>query len=79
MASVDGYDAVIGLEVHVQLGTESKMFTDAPYYFGASPNELTNPVVMGMPGTLPVLNKRAIEKTIQVGLMLGCEIPDVSK
>ncbi|MBN2234018.1 MAG: Asp-tRNA(Asn)/Glu-tRNA(Gln) amidotransferase subunit GatB [Opitutales bacterium] len=79
MASVDGYDAVIGLEVHVQLGTESKMFTDAPYYFGASPNELTNPVVMGMPGTLPVLNKRAIEKTIQVGLMLGCEIPQVSK
>lgn len=79
MASVDGYDAVIGLEVHVQLGTESKMFTDAPYYFGAAPNELTNPVVMGMPGTLPVLNKRAIEKTIQVGLMLGCEIPQVSK
>ena len=55
------------------------MFTDAPYYYGAEPNALTNPVVLGMPGTLPVLNKEAIEKTIQVGLMLGCEIPPVSK
>jgi aspartyl-tRNA(Asn)/glutamyl-tRNA(Gln) amidotransferase subunit B len=73
------YEAVIGLEVHVQLKTESKMFTDAPYHYGAEPNSLTNPVVMGMPGTLPVLNKKAIEKTIQVGLMLGCEIPAVSK
>lgn len=73
------YEAVIGLEVHVQLKTKSKMFTDAPYYYGAEPNSLTNPVVLGMPGTLPVLNKEAIEKTIQVGLMLGCEIPPVSK
>lgn len=73
------YEAVIGLEVHVQLKTASKMFTDAPYYYGAEPNSLTNAVVMGMPGTLPVLNKEAIEKTIQVGLMLGCEIPKVSK
>ena len=73
------YEAVIGLEVHVQLKTESKMFTDAPYFYGAEPNALTNPVVMGMPGTLPVLNKEAIRKTIQVGLMLGCEIPKVSK
>jgi len=73
------YEAVIGLEVHVQLKTQSKMFTDAPYYYGAEPNALTNPVVMGMPGTLPVLNKEAIEKTIQVGLILGCTIPPVSK
>ncbi|MCG8528456.1 MAG: Asp-tRNA(Asn)/Glu-tRNA(Gln) amidotransferase subunit GatB [Opitutales bacterium] len=73
------YEAVIGLEVHVQLKTKSKMFTDAPYYYGAEPNTLTNPVVLGMPGTLPVLNKEAIEKTIQVGLMLGCKIPEVSK
>lgn len=73
------YEAVIGLEVHVQLTTKSKMFTDAPYYYGAEPNSLTNTVVLGMPGSLPVLNKEAIEKTIQVGLMLGCEIPKVSK
>ncbi len=73
------FEPVIGLEVHVQLSTESKMFTNAPYYFGAEPNTLTNAVVMGMPGTLPVLNKRAIEKTIQVGLLLDCEIPRQSK
>ncbi|MEQ9823961.1 MAG: Asp-tRNA(Asn)/Glu-tRNA(Gln) amidotransferase subunit GatB [Puniceicoccaceae bacterium] len=73
------YEAVIGLEVHVQLKTQSKMFTDAPYTYGAEPNSLTNPVVLGMPGTLPVLNREAIEKTIQVGLMLGCTIPPVSK
>jgi aspartyl-tRNA(Asn)/glutamyl-tRNA(Gln) amidotransferase subunit B len=73
------YEAVIGLEVHVQLKTKSKMFTDAPYYYGAEPNALTNPVVLGMPGTLPVLNREAIAKTIQVGLMLNCKIPEVSK
>mgnify|MGYP006081793527 CR=1 FL=1 len=73
------YEAVIGLEVHVQLKTKSKMFTAAPYEFGAEPNTLTNPVVLGMPGTLPVLNFEAINKTIKVGLMLGCEIADVCK
>jgi aspartyl-tRNA(Asn)/glutamyl-tRNA(Gln) amidotransferase subunit B len=73
------YEAVIGLEVHVQLKTVSKMFTDAPYHYGAEPNSLTNPVVLGMPGTLPVLNREAIAKTIQVGLMFGCAIPPVSK
>ncbi len=73
------YEAVIGLEVHVQLKTKSKMFTDAPYSYGEEPNSLTNAVVLGMPGTLPVLNKEAIEKSIKVGLMLGCKIPKVSK
>lgn len=69
------YEAVIGLEVHVQLKTASKMFTDAPTGFGHPPNSLTNAVVMGMPGTLPVLNKGAIEQAIKFGLIFGSEIP----
>lgn len=71
------YEAVIGLEVHVQLKTESKMFTDAPTGFGAPPNSLTNAVVMGLPGTLPVLNKGAIEQAIRFGLIFGSEIPEM--
>lgn len=73
------YEAVIGLEVHVQLNTESKMFTRVAYNYAAPPNSLTNPVVMGLPGTLPVMNKGAIEKTIIVGLMFNCEIAEISK
>ena len=73
------YEAVIGLEVHVQLNTESKMFTRVAYNYAAPPNTLTNPVVMGLPGTLPVMNKGAIEKTIVVGLMFNCEIAEISK
>ncbi len=70
------YEAVIGLEVHVQLKTASKMFTDAPTGFGAPPNSLTNAVVMAMPGTLPVLNKGAIEQAVRFGLIFGSEIPE---
>ena len=67
------YEAVIGLEVHVQLKTASKMFTDAPTGFGQAPNSLTNAVVMGLPGTLPVLNKGAIEQAIKFGLVFGSD------
>jgi aspartyl-tRNA(Asn)/glutamyl-tRNA(Gln) amidotransferase subunit B len=70
------YEAVIGLEVHVQLKTASKMFTDAPTGFGQPPNSLTNAVVMGLPGALPVLNRGAIEQAIRMGLVFGCEIPE---
>jgi aspartyl-tRNA(Asn)/glutamyl-tRNA(Gln) amidotransferase subunit B len=70
------YEAVIGLEVHVQLKTTSKMFTDAPTGFGQPPNSLTNAVVMGLPGALPVLNKGAIEQAIRMGLVFGSEIPE---
>lgn len=73
------YEAVIGLEVHVQLRTASKMFTRVPYRYGEPPNSLTNPVVMGMPGVLPVLNHEAIAKSIQVGLLFGSTIPEVCK
>jgi aspartyl-tRNA(Asn)/glutamyl-tRNA(Gln) amidotransferase subunit B len=73
------YEAVIGLEIHVQIKTRTKMFTSAPYSYGAPPNTLTDPVVLGLPGTLPVLNHSAIEKCAQLGLMLGCEIAEVCK
>lgn len=68
------YEAVIGLEVHVQLKTRSKMFTRAPYHFGAEPNTLTDPVVLGMPGVLPVMNHEAVHKAVALGLLLNCKI-----
>lgn len=68
------YEPVIGLEVHVQLKTKSKMFSRAPYVFGAAANTLTDPVVLALPGTLPVLNKEAIWKTVKVGLLFNCQI-----
>lgn len=73
------YEAVIGLEIHVQVKTRTKMFTAAPYEYGAAPNTLTDAVVLGLPGTLPVLNYTAIEKCAKLGLMLGCEIAEVCK
>jgi len=73
------YESVIGLEVHVELKTDSKMFTRAPNSFGAPVNTLTDPVVWALPGVLPVMNKAAIEKTVKVGLMLGCKIAEVCK
>ena len=73
------YEAVIGLEIHVQIKTRSKMFSAAPYQFGAAPNTLIDAVVLGLPGTLPVLNYAAIEKCVKLGLMLGCEIAEVCK
>ena len=73
------YEPVIGLEIHVQLKTRTKMFTSAPYAYGAPPNTLTDAVVLGLPGTLPVLNHHAIEQCAKLGLMLGCEIAEVCK
>lgn len=73
------YEAVIGLEVHVQLDTKSKMFTRVSTGFGKPPNTLTNPVVLGLPGALPVMNQEAIEKSIKVGLLLNCNIAEICK
>ena len=73
------YEAVIGLEVHVQLKTNSKMFTSVPHGFGNEPNRLIDPVVMALPGSLPVINREAVAKSIQVGMLLGCDIAEVCK
>jgi aspartyl-tRNA(Asn)/glutamyl-tRNA(Gln) amidotransferase subunit B len=73
------YEAVIGLEVHVQLKTRSKMFTRAAAGYGLPENTLTDPVVLALPGTLPVMNKEALDKIIRAGLLLGCEIAAVCK
>jgi aspartyl-tRNA(Asn)/glutamyl-tRNA(Gln) amidotransferase subunit B len=68
------YEPVIGLEVHVELGTRTKMFCGCPTDFGAEPNTQVCPVCLGLPGSLPVANKAAIEATIRIGLALNCEI-----
>lgn len=73
------YEAVIGLEVHVQIKTESKMFCSCPNSYGEGPNTMVCPVCMGYPGVMPVPNKKAIRRTIIAGLMCSCEIPNYSK
>ena len=74
------YETVIGLEVHVQLNTRSKMFCAcAADYQTAPPNSRVCPVCLGLPGALPVINRQAVEYTIMTGLALGCRIPEYSK
>ena len=68
------WESVIGLEIHVQLATQSKLFTASPVGFDAPPNTLVDPVVLGMPGVLPVLNRSAVDMAIKVGLALGCTV-----
>jgi aspartyl-tRNA(Asn)/glutamyl-tRNA(Gln) amidotransferase subunit B len=68
------YDVVIGLEVHAQLTTRTKMFCGCPTSFGAAPNTQTCPVCQGMPGTLPVLNRRAVEYGTRTALAFNCRI-----
>ena len=74
------YETVIGLEVHVQLRTRSKMFCGCPAdYQAADPNTRTCPVCLGLPGALPVINRRAVEYTVMTGLALHCRIPEFTK
>jgi len=73
------YEAVIGLEVHVQIKTQSKMFTRVAAGYGQPVNTLTDPVVLALPGVLPVMNKAALDAIIKAGLLLGCDIAPVCK
>lgn len=72
------YESVIGLETHVELASQSKVFSSTRAAFGGEPNEYVNPICLGMPGTLPVLNRVSLEMALKVGLALHCEIPEVT-
>ncbi|MCC6423284.1 MAG: Asp-tRNA(Asn)/Glu-tRNA(Gln) amidotransferase subunit GatB [Phycisphaerales bacterium] len=76
---VKSYKVLVGLEIHVQLATNSKMFTGAANAFGAKPNSLVDAQVLGLPGVLPVMNRRAVEYSIKVGLALNCGIAKHTK
>jgi aspartyl-tRNA(Asn)/glutamyl-tRNA(Gln) amidotransferase subunit B len=73
------YQAVIGLEVHVELSTATKMFCSCAIDFGGAPNTRTCPVCLGQPGSLPVVNRQAVEAAMRLGLALGCEIAPSSQ
>ena len=68
------YEAVIGLECHIQLNTRTKMFCDCPAEFGAAPNSNVCPVCLGMPGALPCTNRAAVDSAVRLGLALGCDV-----
>ena len=73
------FEPVLGFEVHVELNTKTKMFSDAPNFFGGEPNTNITPVDLGLPGSLPVVNEQAIKYSISLGLALGCSIAPSSR
>ena len=75
----DNYEVIIGLEVHAELSTKTKIFCSCPTKFGAAPNTQTCPICMAMPGTLPVLNEKVVEYAVKAGLATNCEISRNSK
>ena len=75
----EDYEAVIGLEVHAELSTKTKIFCSCPTTFGAEPNTHVCPICMAMPGTLPVLNEKVVEYAVKAGLATNCEISKDSK
>jgi aspartyl-tRNA(Asn)/glutamyl-tRNA(Gln) amidotransferase subunit B len=70
----DGYEMVVGLEVHVELATNTKLFSASPNRFGDEPNTNIDPVTLGLPGALPVLNRQAVELAMRLGLALNCTV-----
>ena len=70
---------IVGMEAHLQLNTKTKCFSGSPVRFGADPNTLIDPVVLGLPGALPVLNHEAVRLAVRTGLALGCEIAEITK
>lgn len=76
---MSNYETVIGLEVHVELATKTKIFCGCPTEFGKEPNTHVCPICLGLPGSLPVLNKKVVEYAIKAALALNCEIPAYSK
>ncbi|MAB83847.1 MAG: Asp-tRNA(Asn)/Glu-tRNA(Gln) amidotransferase GatCAB subunit B [Phycisphaerae bacterium] len=84
MTTIASTQLKIGMEIHVELATRSKMFSRSaniahPDNYDAPPNSLCDPVVLGLPGALPVMNREAVEMSMMVGMALGCTIPDFSK
>ena len=77
--SREDYEVIIGLEVHAELSTKTKIFCSCPTEFGAAPNTHTCPICMAMPGTLPVLNEKVVEYAVKAGLATNCEISRNSK
>jgi aspartyl-tRNA(Asn)/glutamyl-tRNA(Gln) amidotransferase subunit B len=74
--AIAAFDPAMGLEVHVELNTATKMFCGCPTEFGAEPNTQTCPTCLGLPGSLPVVNRKAVESAIRIGLALNCEIAE---
>jgi aspartyl-tRNA(Asn)/glutamyl-tRNA(Gln) amidotransferase subunit B len=72
--TIDGYEMVVGLEVHVELATATKLFSGSPNRFGDEPNTNIDPVTLGLPGALPVLNRHAVELAMRIGLALNCTV-----
>ena len=74
--ALERFDPALGLEVHVELNTASKMFCGCPTGFGAEPNTQVCPTCLGLPGAMPVVNRAAVESAIRIGLALNCEIAE---